>query len=727
MPARPRRIYRFDRFELDVDRRQLVCDGHRVEVQPKALDLLVVLVEGAGRLLTKDELLTLVWPDQLVEESNLTVHMSALRKALGERRGEPRFVITAPGQGYRFIAEVTDVHASSHADAARENDHAVDLAVDGSVTTPAPRAGQDAAQGRRRFVVVSVVAAASLALALVVVQYLAAGRPSAPFQQFTLSRLTNSGGVMAVTLAPDGKYAAYVLAETDGNSLWVQQVGTASALRVVAPIESEFWSVMFSPDGAYLYYSLFAGHRADVELFRVPSPGGLVQQRPNISAPSFALSPDGSRIAHTNSYAAQGKTFLQVADADGQNARQVVERQAPFNFEIRGPVLSWSPDGATLAAVVNHHAPDAHYSSLVGVDVNSGVERPLSMTRWFNVYGLQWRQDGRGLFIVAGDEPTGLIQLWFVAYPSGRVQRITNDLSEYGWLGVASDGRTLVTLQTSATSSLWVETEDGRARDFKQVVSESGPLTPFVSTPDGRLVFRSHAGGRSDLWIMNADGSGRRQLTADAEVSPRGACASADGRYIVFSSWRDGRQNLWRADVDSGHVAQLTSGDGEAYPSCSRGGPWVVYQSGLAIGRPTVWQVALDGGPPEQLVDSFSSKPVISNNGERIAYFYLDHDKWRIGIISARDRTILQHLDLPASVSERVMRWAPDDQSLHYIKTVGNVGNVWSLPLDGAPARQLTHFTTQRLEDFSWSTGRHQLAVSRRIESRDAVLLNDVR
>ncbi len=123
----------------------------------------------------------------------------------------------------------------------------------------------------------------------------------------------------------------------------------------------------FSPDGAYLYYNLFAGDRADVDLFRVPSLGGMAQRIPNISAPAFTLSPDGKRIAHTNSYSAAGKTYLQVADADGGNEREVAERRQPSNFEILGQVISWSPDGETLACVVNNHAADAHYSSIIGV------------------------------------------------------------------------------------------------------------------------------------------------------------------------------------------------------------------------------------------------------------------------------------------------------------------------------------------------------------------------
>lgn len=214
---------------------------------------------------------------------------------------------------------------------------------------------------------------------------------------------------MGAALAPDGKYAAYVLAEREGNSLWVHQIGTASTIRVLPPIHADFWSVTFSPDGTYLYYNVFAGDRADVDLFRVPSLGGIAQKVPLISAPAFALSPDGTRIAHTTSHAAAGKTYLKVINADGSNGRQLAERRQPFNFEIRGQVISWSPDGKTLASVVNHLGTDVHYSSIIGVDVDDGAERALSPRRWHDVSSLQWPQDGSGLFAVASDNPSGSV------------------------------------------------------------------------------------------------------------------------------------------------------------------------------------------------------------------------------------------------------------------------------------------------------------------------------
>src|SRR5690606_9424712 len=96
----------FDEFVLDAGRRRLTKNGEPVSLNPKALELLAVLVENRGRTLTKNELLETVWENQFVEENNLTVHIAALRKALGEKKQEPRYIVTLPGRGYCFIAEV---------------------------------------------------------------------------------------------------------------------------------------------------------------------------------------------------------------------------------------------------------------------------------------------------------------------------------------------------------------------------------------------------------------------------------------------------------------------------------------------------------------------------------------------------------------------------------------------------------------------------------------------
>lgn len=102
-------VYEFGQFRFDAQRRNLSRAGEPVTVQPKALELLAVLLERRGQELEKDALIDLLWPNQAVEESNLTVTMSVLRKALGERAQSPEFILTLPGRGYRFVGDVREV------------------------------------------------------------------------------------------------------------------------------------------------------------------------------------------------------------------------------------------------------------------------------------------------------------------------------------------------------------------------------------------------------------------------------------------------------------------------------------------------------------------------------------------------------------------------------------------------------------------------------------------
>jgi len=109
MPLVEKEMFQFDRFVLDPVERILSCDGTSVSLTPKAFDTLICLVRNQGRMVTKDELLRQVWPDTFVEEVNLAVNISAIRKALGESPQECRFIATVPGRGYRFVAEVRNI------------------------------------------------------------------------------------------------------------------------------------------------------------------------------------------------------------------------------------------------------------------------------------------------------------------------------------------------------------------------------------------------------------------------------------------------------------------------------------------------------------------------------------------------------------------------------------------------------------------------------------------
>jgi DNA-binding winged helix-turn-helix (wHTH) protein/TolB-like protein/Tfp pilus assembly protein PilF len=102
-------LYQFGPFELDPAERLLFFNGRAVPVTPKAFDMLVFLVERSGHLCQKDELMKALWPDSFVEEGNLSVTVSSLRKVLGDDRGHQRYIETVSKRGYRFAAAVNHV------------------------------------------------------------------------------------------------------------------------------------------------------------------------------------------------------------------------------------------------------------------------------------------------------------------------------------------------------------------------------------------------------------------------------------------------------------------------------------------------------------------------------------------------------------------------------------------------------------------------------------------
>jgi len=115
MTLKGQTLYEFGSFRLDPANRQLLDEGRAVSLTPKALEILVILVQNGNRLTTKEELMRRVWPDSFVEEANLTVNISALRKLLGDTVDGQQYIQTVPKSGYRFSFPVTELRPESQA------------------------------------------------------------------------------------------------------------------------------------------------------------------------------------------------------------------------------------------------------------------------------------------------------------------------------------------------------------------------------------------------------------------------------------------------------------------------------------------------------------------------------------------------------------------------------------------------------------------------------------
>src|SRR5256714_12782595 len=112
-------FYDFGAYRVDRSERLLLRGDEVVPLTPKAFEMLLVLLESSGHVLTKEELMKRVWPDTIVEEANLSHNIYKLREALGEGRNGEKFIETVPRRGYRFVAKVTQVE-----------DHGADLIVE---------------------------------------------------------------------------------------------------------------------------------------------------------------------------------------------------------------------------------------------------------------------------------------------------------------------------------------------------------------------------------------------------------------------------------------------------------------------------------------------------------------------------------------------------------------------------------------------------------------------
>ena len=160
MPNKPRHFYNFGAYRVDESERLLLLGDDVVPLTPKAFDMLLVLIENSGHVLTKDELMKRVWPDTIVEEANLSHNIYKLREALGDGRNGEKYIETLPRRGYRFVAKVTEVQdhgddliveEHSRAHIVVEEDHTPENVIDAGIARAEQRRALPSAIEARHF------------------------------------------------------------------------------------------------------------------------------------------------------------------------------------------------------------------------------------------------------------------------------------------------------------------------------------------------------------------------------------------------------------------------------------------------------------------------------------------------------------------------------------------------------------------------------------------------
>ena len=740
METQTKQTFKFADFDLDAEKRLLLKRGEAVALNSKTFDLLLTLIDNRGQVLSKEDLLNKVWANQFVEENNLTVQISALRKILGEKKGEHQFIVTVPGKGYKFVADVKipyneeeifiERHTVSRVLIEEENSEKV--IEDETVDSSFQRLKEDRFSKRRSAfspaIIFFSVAAITLAAVFGFWSRNAENKPGN--QELKLTRLTASGKIANATLTPDGRYTVFAQTEDGGESLWLRQISTGSQRQILPVKPLKFVGLAISPDGNLIYATVFGGDMPDPQLWRIPLLGGVIQEIKGMTTgAAVSLSPDGEKMAFTSSHSSIKETFFSVADIDGTNKKALVraadEKRSFPNFNAN-PV-AWSPDGQEIACVVEEQVSDGTIkTSILLVNPTDGSEKFISEKRWERVEHLAWI-DAENLAFIAYTLDPWKGQVWKVSRNTGEVRQITKDLNNYVWLASA-DGK-LLTVQQNPVSHLTVADFDDKAERFepREIAKESGYIDNVAWTADGAILYGSSASGKREIWRVDSDGSNATQLTVNANITFGLSISPVDGS-LVFCSTVDGKHSLRLADADGKNMRQLTEAAEDVFPNFTADGQTVIFQRGLNNKTLTIWRIGINDRQPVQLIGTHASHPAVSPDGTQTAYYFMDKENdnlWRIGLISSESGSFFGKLDLPPNAAERRMRWHPNGKFIGQILYKGENINLLLLPTGGGESQVVSGLGKGDVNWFDWSDDGEQLALSQTTETQDIILIGN--
>jgi len=720
---------RFGTYEVDLRLGELRKNGIRVKLTGQPFQILVILLEHPGDLVTREQLQRRLWPsDTFVDfDRGLNAAINRVREALGDSAENPRFVETLPRRGYRFIAPLIDSGPTSATLPAAESNVSPTQTITGQGALPASKASERRPLSRR-LLLGGVFMLAGLAVAVALLSRLSRRSSGWDLQTMKLSRVTQSGNAVNVAISPDGNYVVYTLREGEKQSLNVRQVATGSDVQILPPDEIVIWGLTFSPDANYIdFVRSEKNNPYNTYLYRMPVLGGtphLVMQGGIDGSNSY--SPDGTKFAFLR-VRGDSEIDVLIANVDGTNERVLATR--PNLWVISG--TAWSPDGKTIA-FTTLEVKERIRGVLWTISISDGSVREIYSTQGL-ILRPRWLPDGSGLLASIGNVNQALGgQLWFISSSNGRARRLTNDLMDYQDLDLTQDGRTLVDTELTRASDLWVSPA-GDAAKARQITPRGPAVGRFSWMPDGRIVF---AEGDGHLIALNPDGTGRTQLNPNNDESwDPSVCA--DGRYIVYSGYHEQRLGVWRMDVDGSNPVRIADETIATAPQCSPDGRWVIYLQGTSS-RPM--RVAIGGHkPPEPLSQSLAFGPeavlAFSPDGKRVAYLAeapVEHPSSpsasrpnQMNVIAFDGGSLLHQLDWPAAAGS--CRWAPGGAAIDYVLTRNGVSNIWRQKLaDGVP-KQITNFESGQIFDFDWSRDGTRLALTRGIESSDVILIRDFR
>jgi Tol biopolymer transport system component/DNA-binding winged helix-turn-helix (wHTH) protein len=572
-PAHAPRLVQFGVYELDLHSGELRKSGARLTLQQQPLQLLSVLLEQPGELVTRDELRKRLWPDDTFVdfEHGLNAAVKRLRDTLGDSADSPRFVETVPRRGYRFIAP-TNLPDSSVAR-----------------TTPAA--------GRWRvgwvWMIVGVAVAAAIALGawalrkpplreMAAVDVTSPRGPAGPVTHLTSGSDLNT----EPAVSPDGEWVAYASDRSgEGNlDIWMQRLSGGEAVRLTRDAADER-EPAFSADGSRL---AFRSEREGGGVYVMPAHSGGEARLlvPRAHGPRF--SPDGRWLAYSTgpgrfsmdkALGFTAQTYL-IPTAGGEATRLL-----PDFASVAWPV--WSPDGRRLLVTARSNVTDDPEWWVVTLDgqapvKNSGVTVVTPGAAQFPVRPWTWIEGDRIVYSVAlGGDSWDLWEVglspdtWVV---STEPRRLTTGADLQAHASIV--GARLVFSSLTQTINVWrlpLDPNDSRVVGPARRVTATSALQwwPSVSDDGRRLLFRGDKGG---LWIRDFD-AGREVLLASSQ-RPIAGSITADGSRVAYVVFEEKRE-IFAVPSSGGGSEKLCAECGDSFlEAWSKDKTRLLYESG---------------------------------------------------------------------------------------------------------------------------------------------------
>ena len=581
-PTAPRRA-RFDRFTVDFRSCELLCSGVPVPIQSQPFQVLRLLLEAQGNVVTREEIRNALWPqDTFVDfELGMNTAVKKLRQALEDSAERPRFIETLPKVGYRFSVAVelaTDVSPkTSVTQLERVAPHEPALA--------APRLPTARKWKLKATLALTGLIATALFASLVYensyvartrmgmsVRRLVLGRSGSMTPRYSERQLTanpDDAPVTSSVLSPDGKYLAY----TDKTGFYLRLVGTGETHAVNLPKGFEPLAESWFPDSVHLVVSWVANPKESPGLWVISLLGGTPRKLID-KGESARVSPDGSKVAFLAGKFGCGEVWLM--QADGNDPKRIAGGSPAEADDWFGPV-AWTPDGQHLSFVrLSIHSHGKPETTLIQTaDISNGrVEDIISKPGAANM--LAWTNEGLIYSFLEQEPPNaGDFDLWLLKF----------------------DPRTGKPLASSP----------------RLTTGGKGWITQLSVSSDGRLVALRRSAFQQDVYISNLFGDGKRlrppkRLTLDDRFDAVFSW-TADSKAVLFLSNRDGPIHLFKQDIDQAQPELLVGGNDDlGIPRLNPSGTEVLYmimpKDGQAPKNVRIMRVPLKGGPPQLVTEA---------------------------------------------------------------------------------------------------------------------------